>query len=189
MARKKAAPKKKAQVKKKATKKAAKKKTQAKIDAGKKRSMARRFNDALTPKKASKAGAKSLDKRTARRLDRYRKELKSGKTSKGKRLSPLDVAAMVNDLLEYGETVTSLKKITKPRAVEFDHDTLVGILNEMHPVYGYRADAYRFAGVSNEALLEAGIIEKLPARRGPKPAAKKKAPAKKKGGKRKGKKR
>ncbi len=145
--------------------------------------MARRFNDALSPRKAAKAGEKALDKRTARRLDRYRKELKSGKTSKGKNLSPLDVAMMVNELLEYGETVTSIKKFAKPRKAEFDHETLVGILNEMHPVYGYRADAYRFAGVSNEALLAAGIIEKLPAKRGPKPAAKKKAA--KKGGRRK----
>ena len=176
MARKKAAPKK-APAKKRATKK----KTVAQLTAGKKRSMARRFNDALKPKVASGTGEKALDKRTGKRLDRYRKELKSGKTSKGKDLSPLDVAMRVDELLNFGDKLGDIKKLTKPRAIEADHETLVGILNEMHPVYGYRAEAYRFAGVSNEALLEAGIIEKLPARRGPKPGGKKKAQAKKKG--------
>ena len=172
MARKKAAPKKKtAPARKRSAKKAD---NRSSVDAGKKRSMARRFNDALKPKVASGTGEKALDKRTGKRLDRYRAELKSGKTSKGRNLSPLDVAMRVDELISYGEKVGSLKKLFKPRAIETDHETLVGILNEMHPVYGYRAEAYRFAGVSNEALLEAGIIDKLPARRGPKPAAKKK---------------
>lgn len=177
MARKKAAPKKKAPAKKPA------KKTVAQIDAGKKRSMARRFNDALAPRTKS-AGAKALDKRTAKRLDRYRKELKAG--AKGnKNLSPLDVAMRVHELLGFGEKLGDLKKLAKPRKIETDHETLVGILQEMHPVYEYRADAYRYAGVDDKALLEAGIIEKLPARRGPKPAAEKKAVAKKKAARRK----
>ena len=180
MARKKAAPK-----KAPAKKRAPKKKTTAQLTAGKKRSMARRFNDALKPKVASGTGKKALDKRTGKRLDRYRKELKTGKTSKGRNLSPLDVAMRVDELLAHGDKLGDIKKLTKPRAIDADHETLVGILNEMHPVYGYRAEAYRFAGVSNEALLEAGIIDKLPARRGPKPAVKKKAPAKKKTARRK----
>ena len=175
MARKKAAPKK-APAKKRSVKKAD---NRSSVDAGKKRSMARRFNDALKPRVASGTGKKALDKRTGKRLDRYRKELKTGKTSKGRNLSPLDVAMRVDELLAHGDKLGDIKKLTKPRTIDADHETLVGILNEMHPVYGYRAEAYRFAGVSNEALLEAGIIDKLPARRGPKPAAKKKAPAKK----------
>ena len=170
MARKKAAPKK-APAKKRSVKKAD---NRSSVDAGKKRSMARRFNDALKPRVASGTGKKALDKRTGKRLDRYRKELKTGKTSKGRNLSPLDVAMRVDELLAHGDKLGDIKKLTKPRAIDADHETLVGILNEMHPVYGYRAEAYRFAGVSNEALLEAGIIDKLPARRGPKPAAKKK---------------
>ena len=183
MARKKAAPKKKtAPAKKRSAKKAD---NRSSVDAGKKRSMARRFNDALKPKVASGTGEKALDKRTARRLDRYRAELKSGKTNKGRNLSPLDVAMRVDELLAHGEKLGEIKKLTKPRAIEADYETLVGILQEMHPVYRYRAEAYRFAGVSNEALLEAGIIDKLPARRGPKPGGKKKAPAKKKATRRK----
>jgi len=178
MARKKAA-------KKKAKKAAPKKK--GVVDAGKKRSMARRFNDALKP---SVAKPEKLDKRTAKRLARYKTELKAGKKG-DKNLSPLDVATRINELLNHGEKLGDLKKLAKPRKVDIDIDQLVGILKEMHPVYGYRPDAYRFAGVSDAALLAAGIIDKLPARRGPKPAkkkaaAKKRAPAKKKAARRKG---
>lgn len=136
--------------------------------------MARRFNDALKP---AVAKPEKLDKRTAKRLARYKSELKSGRKG-DKNLSPLDVASRINELLAHGEKLGDLKKLTKPRKVDIDVDQLVGILTEMHPVYGYRAEAYRFAGVTDAALLAAGIIDKLPARRGPKPA-KKKAPAKK----------
>ena len=45
------------------------------------------------------------------------------------------------------------------------------LLKEMHPVYGYRAEAYRFAGVDDKTLLAAGIIDSLPKKRGPKPGA------------------
>ena len=141
-------------------------------DAGKKRSLARRFNDSLT-NKVTTAGATSLDQRTAKRLERYKVELKNGKTGRGKRLTPLDVAMRIDELLAHGEKLTDLRKLTKPRSVDLDIDQLTGILREMHPIYGYRPDAYRFAGVSNDALLAASIIDRLPARRGPKPSGKK----------------
>jgi hypothetical protein len=154
--------------------------------AGKKRSLARRFNDSLTLKAVKTSTAKPLDKRTARRLERYRSELKTGKSPRGQGLTPLDVAMRIDELLTHGAKLADLRKLIKPRAAEFDQSALVDILKEMHPIYRYRADAYRFAGVSNEALLAAGIIEKLPARRGPKPVVKeadssKKGVAKKRG--------
>ena len=52
----------------------------------------------------------------------------------------------------------------------------------MHPIYQFRPEAYRFAGITNETLLKAGIIDKMPPKRGPRPGSKKKAakkPAKK----------
>ncbi len=74
-------------------------------------------------------------------------------------------------MLEAGEGLTALRKIVKPRVGEYDQGVMAELLREMHPVYGYRAAAYRFAGVDDETLLAAGIIEKLPKKRGPKPGS------------------
>ncbi len=136
------------------------------VSAGEKRSMARRFNDALDIK--DKQAPKALDKRTAKRLERYRQELKEGKAG-SKTLTPFDVAQRVDDLLAHGDKIGDIRKFMQPRKVDFDHDLLVNILKEMHPIYGYRPAAYRFAGVSDEALYEAGIIDRIPSKRGPKP--------------------
>ena len=140
------------------------------VEAGTKRSIARRFNDLLAFR--GKDIPKTEDKRTVRRLARYKQELQNGKTSQNKVLTPLDVAMRIDELLAFGEKMADLRKLTKPRSADIDFEHLVGILKEMHPVYGYRADAYRFAGVSDQALLAAGIINKIPARRGPKPSTK-----------------
>jgi len=156
--------------------------------AAKKRSIARRFNDSLTHRTPRVAGEKALDKRTAKRLERYRKELKDGKKG-DKDLTALDIASRINDLLAYGDRMTDLKKLLKPRQVEYNEDVLVGVLKEMHPVYGFRAEAYRFAGVKDQAMVKAGVLAKMPARRGPIPGKKKAAkPAAKKKGRRKAKK-
>ena len=80
--------------------------------------------------------------------------------------------------------LTELRKLITPREVEFDMNVMVEILREMHPVYGFQPDAYRFAGISHEALLAAGIIEKMPAKRGPKPKAKPKKKGRKEAKKR-----
>ncbi len=140
------------------------------IEAGKKRSIARRFNSALAGRSTT---TKNSDKRTDRRLDRYRKELAQG-TAKGKALTPLDIAMRVHELIEHGEKLTTLRKVVKPREGSYDRNVMAELLREMHPVYEYRAEAYRFAGVDDETLLAAGIIEKLPKKRGPKPGSRKK---------------
>lgn len=134
--------------------------------AAKKRSIARRFNDVLTERTPT---AKALDRRTARRLERYRKELKEGSKAKRKNLSPLDVAMRVHELLKYGDRMADIRSIAKPRQIEYEEERMVALLREMHPVYRFRAEAYRFAGVTNETLVAAGVIDKIPAKRGPRP--------------------
>jgi hypothetical protein len=118
---------------------------------------------------------KTGDQRTARKLNRYRKELQNGKAGR-KELTPLDVAARVHELLEAGERIADIRKLTKPRTIEYDEETMAALLRDMHPEYGFRAEAYRFAGVHNETMVAAGILDKMPAKRGPKkkggPAAK-----------------
>ncbi len=154
-----------------------------KTEAAKKRSIARRFNDSLLNRAGRATSEKTLDRRTAKRLDRYRNELKAGSKGEGKDLTALDVASRIDELLKYGDKLTDLKKIFKPRQVDYDEDTLVGVLKEMHPVYQYRPEAYRFAGVRDETLVKAGILDKMPTKRGPAPGTK---VAKKQGGKKKG---
>jgi hypothetical protein len=110
---------------------------------------------------------KTGDQRTARKLNRYRKELQNGKAGR-KELTPLDVAARVHELLEAGERIADIRKLTKPRTIEYDEDTMAALLRDMHPEYGFRAEAYRFAGVHNETMVAAGILDKMPAKRGPK---------------------
>ena len=155
-------------------------KKKATVDAATRRSIARRFNDVLT---ASAPDKKELDRRTARRLERYRSELREGRTARRAALTPLDVALRVNELLNYGALIADIRKLMKPRAVEFDSELLVELLKEMHPVYRLRPEAYRFAGVDNETLFAAGVIPRIPAKRGPRPKsvnAAKKAPVAKK---------
>jgi len=149
-----------------------KKSTAKNASAATKRSIARRFNDALaglTPQ------SKVTDKRTLRRLERYRTELKKGAKGRNAALTPLDVAMRVDELLKHGDTISSIRKLCSPRAADYDRDTMVALLREMHPVYGYKPAAYRFAGVDDVTMLAAGIIEKLPAKRGPKKGAAKAA--------------
>ena len=152
-------------------------------DAAQKRSIARRFNDSLLEKAARAGHARTLDRRTVRRLERYRDELKKGKKVGDKLLTPLDVAMRVDELLGHGDKLAEIRKLTKPRQVEYDGDRLVSVLTEMHPIYQFRAEAYRFAGVKNEALVAAGVLPTMPARRGrpPRsgPPAARKAPRKK----------
>jgi hypothetical protein len=149
---------------------APKKGSKASAEASLKRSIARRFNDALaaTTSKIPKVS----DQRRARKLNRFRDELQKGAKANGQPLTPLDIAARVNELLEQGVKLTELRKIVKVKFTGYDQETMVSLLKEMHPVYNYRPEAYRFAGVDNETLLASGIIDKIPAKRGPKPKKK-----------------
>jgi hypothetical protein len=142
---------------------AKKKPTQSGASAALKRSIARRFNDALagrTPK------SKPLDQRTARKLARYRKELRAGAKGGDKKLSALEIAKRVHELLEHGERLSDIKKLAKPKPLEYDEEKIVALLSEMQPVYRFRPEAYQFAGVRNETLLAAGVIKEIPRRRG-----------------------
>ena len=150
---------------------AVKKNSKEAQSAGIKRSIARRFNDVLSGH-APSAGKR--DFRVERRLRRFRDELNKGETKTGMKLTALEIALRVHELLEAGDSVTSIRQLFTPKAITYDRETMVELLKEMHPVYQYRPEAYRFAGVDNETLLAAGIIDKIPAKRGPKPGTKRK---------------
>ena len=133
------------------------------VSAANKRSIARRFNDALS---ARMPKAKSFDQRTARKLRRFRKELAAGRTAK-KQLTPIEVALRVSSLLDYGDKLSDIKKLSKWKPIEnYDEEAMVGLLKEMHSAYAFTPEAYRFVGVRYETMLIAGVISKVPARRG-----------------------
>jgi hypothetical protein len=150
-------------------------------EAAMKRSIARRFNDSLIGRSSRSASDKTLDRRTAKKLERFRQELKNSRKAGSKDLTPLDVAIRVNELLKHGDRLTDIKKLSKPRSIEYNEETLVGVLREMQPIYQFRVEAYRHAGVKNETLVAAGVLESMPAKRGPAPGSK---PAAKRGARR-----
>ena len=152
-------------------------------NAAMKRSIARRFNDSLIGRSSRAASDKTMDRRTAKRLERYRVELKNGKKSGNKDLTPLDIAMRVDELLKHGDRMTDIRKLCKPRVVDYNEDLLVGVLKQMQPIYQYRPEAYRHAGVTNETLVAAGVLAEMPAKRGPAPGSK---PAAKRRGRKKG---
>ena len=134
-------------------------------DAAAKRAIARRFNEVLGGKSSQ---SKPIDQRSVRKLEKFKRELRKGKTAGSKPLSALEIARRVHDLMESGLKIADIKQFAKPLDFDYDEDGLVELLSEMHPVYQFCADAYRFAGVRDETLCNAGVIGEIPKKRGPK---------------------
>lgn len=127
-----------------------------------KRRAARAFNDALLGGGARAAG---VDGRTERRRRRLLEELASGLARGGKReLKPIEVLSRVQELLELGEPIASIRKACpRPRPIEVTPEIIEGIRG-IHRAYTFPIAAYRFVGLSAEALREAGLLA------GPRPA-------------------
>ncbi len=120
-------------------------------DVVEKRRVARLFNDVLAAKRAP------LDGRTEKRRQRLLAELESGKHG-SKILKPIDVLSHVNELLELGETLVSLRKRVKARRYLAPSPELSGVLGRLHKAYRFRLEAYRYLGASDALLQEAGIV-------------------------------
>jgi hypothetical protein len=113
-----------------------------------KRRVARLFNDILG---ARGAGAHKQDGRTEKRRQRLMRELESGKVRGARELKPLDVLVRVNELLELGEPLRSIRAVVAPEA-------MVEVVSRLHKAYGFRAECYRFVGVDDEVLRTAGVL-------------------------------
>lgn len=108
-----------------------------------KRRAARQLNAVLTG--GTKPGDK-LDGRTEKRRRRLIKELKEGR--RGQPLSPIDFVTHVNELLDLGETLASLRKQgVKPRKTEHTPEVMQ-IVQQTQEAYGFRPDAWRALGIS-----------------------------------------
>jgi hypothetical protein len=120
-----------------------------------KRRAARLFNDVLGGRGAA---AHRLDGRTEKRRLRLLKELEDGKARGQRELKPLDVLQRVQELMDLGEPLSSIRKVAKVRKTNLAPDAIVGVVQRLHEAYGFRPETYRFVGIGDEILRGAGVL-------------------------------
>jgi hypothetical protein len=120
-----------------------------------KRRVARVFNDILGGRGAA---AHKLDGRTEKRRQRLLKELEAGKARGSRELKPLDVLQRVQELMDLGEPLSSIRKVTKVRKNALPAEAIVDVVERLHRAYSFRPEVYRFVGIGEEVLREAGVL-------------------------------
>lgn len=120
-----------------------------------KRRVARVFNDILGGRGAS---ASKLDGRTEKRRQRLLKELEAGKARGSRELKPLDILQRVQELMDLGEPLSSIRKVTKVKKSAVAPESIVGVVERLHRAYSFRPEVYRFVGIDEDVLREAGVI-------------------------------
>ncbi|CAN5757593.1 hypothetical protein BH09MYX1_BH09MYX1_45110 [soil metagenome] len=119
-----------------------------------KRRAARFFNDIL----GGGTARARLDGRTEKRRQRLLTELEAGTGRGGRELTPLDVLQHATELLELGETVSSLRKVAKARKAHGFGDDVVTAIERLHAAYAFRPEVYRFLGIDDDTLRSAGVL-------------------------------
>lgn len=120
-----------------------------------KRRVARVFNDILGGRGAA---AHKLDGRTEKRRQRLLKELEAGKARGSRELKPLDVLQRVQELMDLGEPLSSIRKVAKVRKSALPVESIVGVVERLHRAYSFRPEVYRFVGIGEDVLREAGVL-------------------------------
>lgn len=120
-----------------------------------KRRVARVFNDILGGHGSS---SQKLDGRTEKRRQRLLKELEAGKARGARELKPLDVLQRVQELMDLGEPLSSIRKVTKVKKTAVSPESIVGVVERLHRAYSFRPEVYRFVGIGEEVLREAGVL-------------------------------
>jgi hypothetical protein len=120
-----------------------------------KRRAARQFNDVLGGRGAS---SHKLDGRTEKRRQRLLKELEAGKARGQRDLKPLDVLQRVQELMDLGEPLSSIRKVAKVRKTNFAPGAVLTVVQRLHEAYGFRPETYRFVGIADEILRGAGVL-------------------------------
>jgi len=121
-----------------------------------KRRVARLFNDILGGRGA---GSGKRDGRTEKRRQRLMRELESGKVRGAREMKPLDVLQRVHELMELGEPLSSIRKVTKVRKHTVPPESIVEVVSRLHKAYGFRPECYRFVGVDDDVLRSAGVLD------------------------------
>jgi hypothetical protein len=130
-----------------------------------KRRAARLFNDVLGGRSST---TQKLDGRTEKRRQRLLKELEEGKARGDRELKPLDVLQRVQELMDLGESLSTIRKIARVRKTTLPPESLQEVVQRLHVAYGFRPEAYRFVGISDEVLRSAGVLDE--GRRGKTPS-------------------
>lgn len=86
------------------------------------------------------------------------KELEAGKARGSRELKPLDVLQRVQELMDLGEPLSSIRKVTKVRKSAVAPEAIVGVVERLHRAYSFRPECYRFVGIGEEVLREAGVL-------------------------------
>lgn len=120
-----------------------------------KRRVARVFNDILGGRGAA---SHKLDGRTEKRRQRLLKELEAGKARGSRELKPLDVLQRVQELMDLGEPLSSIRKVAKVKKSAVAPDTIVGVVERLHRAYSFRPEVYRFVGIGEDVLRQAGVL-------------------------------
>ncbi len=120
-----------------------------------KRRVARVFNDILGGRGAA---SHKLDGRTEKRRQRLLKELEAGKARGSRELKPLDILQRVQELMDLGEPLSSIRKVAKVKKSPVSSESIVGVVERLHRAYSFRPEVYRFVGIGEEVLREAGVL-------------------------------
>ena len=121
-----------------------------------KRRVARVFNDILGGRGSASS---KLDGRTEKRRMRLLKELEAGKARGSRELKPLDVLQHVQELMDLGEPIASIRKVAKVRKNVLPPEQIIGVVERLHRAYSFRPEVYRFVGIGEDVLREAGVLE------------------------------
>ena len=128
-----------------------------------KRRVARVFNDILG---GHGSASNKLDGRTEKRRQRLLKELEVGKARGSRELKPLDILQRVQELMDLGEPLSSIRKVTKVKKNTVSADSIVSVVERLHRAYSFRPEVYRFVGIGDEVLREAGVLTESTTKRG-----------------------
>ncbi|HJL17043.1 MAG TPA: hypothetical protein RMH99_15365 [Sandaracinaceae bacterium LLY-WYZ-13_1] len=99
--------------------------------------------------------AATMDGRTLKRKKRLIKELKEGR--RGKPLKAHEILGHVDELLQLGETLTSIRKMKPltPPTPSLDDET-VAIIRETHETYDFDPKAWKVLGVDLKKVMGGG---------------------------------
>jgi hypothetical protein len=121
-----------------------------------KRRAARMFNDVLGGR-GSASG--KLDGRTEKRRQRLMKELEDGMARGARELKPLDVLQRVQELIDLGEPLSSIRKVAKVKKANLPPESVVEVVGRLQKAYAFRPEVYRFVGINEDVLRSAGVLE------------------------------
>src|SRR5262249_21916347 len=110
--------------------------------------------------------AQKLDGRTEKRRQRLLRELEN-RTARGAReLKPLDVLQRVEELLELGEPLASIRKVSKMRKPPTFPEGAVDVVGRLRKACGVGPETSRCVGIGEDVLRGGGVLsDETPRRR------------------------